>query len=344
MDSRQRFLGACDGAALDRPPVWIMRQAGRTLPEYNALREKHSFWELVSTPALACEVTLQPLRRFPLDAAIVFSDILTVPLAMGVDVQFVPHPVLGQKVASAEDIAALRVDGAAESLSYVYEALRLVRAELGAEKALLGFAGAPYTIASYMVEGGGSKTYSKIKGLLYREPKLYERLLIAISFVTVHYLRQQIEAGADAVQIFDSWAGELSPEDYARAALPYVQLIVEQLAGSGARVIYYVNGIGNVLEQAAASGADVLGVDWRVGLGEARRRLGPGQALQGNLDPAVLFAAPEYIRARTNEMLSQTNGVAHIANLGHGVQPDTPLAGIEAFVQATVDWRRSKDA
>jgi uroporphyrinogen decarboxylase len=340
MNSKQRFLGACRGAALDRPPVWIMRQAGRTLPEYNAVRQRHSFMDIVRTPELAALVTLQPVQRFPLDAAIIFSDILVVPAAMGVDVQFVPHPVLGTAVKSSADVDALRVGGAAESLGYVAEALRIVRAELGDEKALLGFAGAPFTIASYMVEGGGSKTYSKVKGLMYREPALYDRLLTAISDVTADYLAAQIAAGADAVQIFDSWAGELGPADFAQFALPYVQRIAGRLAGLGAPVIYYVNGVGNLLEHAKASGAGVLGIDWRVELGEVRRRLGSATVVQGNLDPAVLFGPKELIRAKTYEIISQTTGVSHILNLGHGVQPDTPLEGIETFVQAVVDWRR----
>lgn len=339
MNSKQRFRAACEGAPTDRPPVWIMRQAGRTLPEYNQVREKHSFLEIVHTPELAAEVTLQPVQRFPLDAAIIFSDILVIPAALGVDVQFVPHPVLSPAIQSAADLDQLRAGGAA-SLEYVAAALQLVRRELGEEKALLGFAGAPFTVASYMVEGSGSKTHSRIKTLMYSEPALYDRLMSAICTVTADYLRLQIGAGVDAVQLFDSWAGELSPGDFAQFALPYVQRIVEAVAGRGAHVIYYVNGVGNLLEQAAASGAGVLGIDWRIELSEVRRRLGFRTVVQGNLDPAVLFAPPELIRSRTFEILSQTNGDSHILNLGHGVQPDTPLKGIEAFIQAAVEWRR----
>lgn len=343
MNSRQRFAAACGAIPLDRPPVWIMRQAGRTLPEYRALREQHPFLELLSTPALAAEVTLQPVRRFPLDAAIIFSDILVVPAAMGLELGFTPKLALAPVIRTHADVAALKVAGAADALGYVPDAIRLVRAEVGEERAVLGFAGAPFTVASYMVEGGSSKSYHQIKQLMYREPEVYHRLLSAVADVTVDYLLAQIAAGVDAVQLFDSWAGELSPGDFAQYALPYTQSVIARVFASGTPVIYYINGVGGLLELASASGAQVLGIDWRIELAEVRRRLGRQAVVQGNLDPGALFAAPADIRRWTQAMLEQTGGHGHIANLGHGVHPDTPLEGIAAFIEAVITWNKHNE-
>ncbi len=339
--SRQRFIAACKGENVDRPPVWIMRQAGRTLPEYRALRERHGFIETTKTPALAAEVTLQPVRRFPLDAAIIFSDILVVPEAMGLSVAYEPKLSLSPKVETAADAESLKCEGAAAALGYVPDAMKIVRSELGGEKALIGFAGAPFTVASYMIEGGGSKSFPSTKRMMFREPQAFGALLAKIADVSAEYLAMQVEAGADAVQLFDSWAGELSRAEFDRFALPSVQAITARHAREhpGTPVIYYVNGVGNVLESAAKSGASVLGIDWRISLGEVRRRLGGGIALQGNLDPGVLFAEPDEIKRRTSAMLAETCGKGHIANLGHGVAPETPLEGIEAFVSAVVKWK-----
>lgn len=341
--SRQRFIAACKGENVDRPPVWIMRQAGRTLPEYRALRERIGFIETTKTPALAAEVTLQPVRRFPLDAAIIFSDILVVPEAMGLKVAYEPKLALSPRVETAADVESLKCEGAAETLGYVPDAMKIVRTELGGDKAMLGFAGAPFTVASYMIEGGGSKSFSAIKRMMFREPQIFRALLAKIADVTAKYLAMQIEAGADAVQLFDSWAGELSPAEFEEFALPNVQTITEQLSRTcaGTPVIYYVNGVGNVLENAARSGAAILGIDWRIPLSDVRRRLGSNTVLQGNLDPGVLFAAPGEIRRRTNAMLAETGGIGHIANLGHGVAPDTPLEGIEAFINAVAEWKNA---
>lgn len=318
-----------------------MRQAGRTLPEYRALKEKHDFKELMSTPELAAEVTLQPVRRFPFDAAIIFSDILVVPEAMGLELGFSPKLYLSPAVRSRSDVEALRVAGAADSLRYVADAIELVKSQLGDGKALLGFAGAPYTVASYMIEGGGSKSYSRLKSLMYREHAVFDALLGAVADVTTEYLLMQVEAGVDAVQLFDSWAGELSPQDYRMYALPYVQRIVGQIQQTGTPVIYYVNGIGNILESANKSGAKILGIDWRISLTDVRKRLGKGVIVQGNLDPGLLFANPDEIRKRTFTMIDETGGKGHIVNLGHGVAPETPLTGIAEFVGAVVDWKRS---
>jgi uroporphyrinogen decarboxylase len=342
MNSKQRFLSACLGEPVDRPPVWMMRQAGRTLPEYRALKEQHSFWDMMTTPQLAAEVTMQPLRRFKLDAAVIFSDILTIPAAMGQDVQFSPKLALDPVIGSESDVQGLNTSGITDKLSYVGDALRETRKELTGERALLGFSGAPYTLASYMVEGGSSKTYHRIKALMYQAPDVYHQLLDKLAEAVAEYLEMQVEAGADAVQLFDSWAGELSPPDFNRFALPYVQRVVSRVTDMGAKIIYYINGMGTLVEGMKASGAHVLGADWRIELATVRARAGRDTVVQGNLDPGALFGAPEEIRRRTFAMLDQTGGVGHIANLGHGLDPATPLEGIQAFVDAVHEWPARK--
>ena len=336
LTSRERFRRALIAQPVDRPPVWIMRQAGRTLPEYRELREQHSFWEVCRTPELAAKVTLQPMARFDLDAAVIFSDILTVPDVLGIDVKIEGGLSLAPQIRSREALAALRTPDVNKELGFVGDAIRAVRRELGDNKAILGFAGAPYTLASYMVEGASSRHYTAVKNLMMSEPALCADLMDRVADVVIDLLRLQAEAGADAVQIFDSWAGELSHEDFKRHALPPLQRIVEAM--KGVPVIYYVNGIGNLLEEAAQIGADVLGIDWRVELATVRSRLGDQQVVQGNLDPASLMAPPHVIRERTWKMLAQTGGRGHIANLGHGVLPETPITGIQAFVDAVTQW------
>jgi uroporphyrinogen decarboxylase len=339
LTSRDRFARALAAETVDRPPVWMMRQAGRTLPEYRALREKHTFWEVCRTPELAAEVTCQPMDRFPLDAAVIFSDILTVPDIMGLEVKIDDGLSLSPVVRDREGVETLRVPDTRKELAYVGEAIRLVRERLGPDRAILGFAGAPYTISSYMVEGGSSRHYAAVKSLILRDPTLARALLDRVAAVVTDLLKLQLDAGADAVQLFDSWAGELSVQDFNSLCLPVLRRIVEDL--DGAPVIYYVNGIGNLLEAAAATGATVLGIDWRVDLQTVRERLGEATVVQGNLDPATLMADTETIQTRTRKMLEETGGRGHIANLGHGLLPDTPLTGIEAFVAAVTEWRHS---
>ncbi len=312
-----------------------MRQAGRTLPEYRELRERHSFWEICRSPELAAEVTLQPLRRFPLDAAIIFSDILVIPAAMGLQVEIFPKMSLAPPVQDLAAVERLKIPDPARDLGYVAEALRRVRRELGGGKALLGFAGAPFTLACYMVEGGGSKHYSRTKAMMFREENTFQRLMEKLSAAVGDFLEMQMESGADAVQLFDTWAGELSPGDYRRLVVPHVSGIVSRLKGRGIPVIYYANNVGSLLEHAASIRPDVLGIDWRQEISGAVHRLGPDRpALQGNLDPCALFAPPEEIRSRVRQMLQPTRGRGHIANLGHGILPETPLEGVEAFLEA----------
>ncbi len=343
MNARERFLRSAGNESVDRPPLWIMRQAGRILPEYRSVREKHTFREICETPELAAEVTLQPLKRFNLDAAIIFSDILVVPLAMGLEVQYFPSIRITPSVETEADFENLKSPHPEESLGYVKAAIRNVRSELGDDWPVLGFSGAPYTLACYMTEGGGSKTFHKLKLMMHRTPWIYEKLMNRITDLSAAYLEMQVKASATAVQLFDSWAGDLSPRDYEHFVLPYVKRIIDHLKPLGAPVIYYINGIGNLLESVDKTGADVIGVDWRISLSDVRRRIGRDRVVQGNLDPALLFADAEVIRRRTFAMLDQTNGRGHIVNLGHGVIPTTPLEGVQAFIDANAAWAEKNE-
>lgn len=337
MLSRERFEKACRYEPVDRPPVWMMRQAGRTLKEYLALREKYSFWEMCKTPELACEVTLQPLRRYPVDAAIIFSDILVIPEAMGMDVQFSPKLAVMPPLRSHDDIKKLRPENLREKLDYVVQVIKRVYDEVGHEKAVLGFSGAPFTLACYMIEGGSSKHFLKIREAMYHQPDVFHELMDKLANAVIEYFTMQAETGVTAVQLFDTWAGELSHYDYDNFVLPYVQKIIDSVPDR-LPVIYYINGIGNLLSRAERTGADVIGVDWRLDLCEVRCQLGERTVVQGNLDPAVLVAPPETIRERVFKMLEMTGGQGHIVNLGHGLIPETPVSGISAFVQAVFDW------
>jgi uroporphyrinogen decarboxylase len=330
-----RFLRACRREAVDRTPLWIMRQAGRYLPEYRALRRQVDFLTLCKTPDLAVEASLQPLRRFALDASIVFSDILLPLEALGVRMTFAPGPKLAEPLRSRAQVAALALRPAAETVPYVAEAVRLLRRELDGRTPVLGFCGAPFTLAAYLVQGKGKEGFGAVKAMLYREPATIEHLLERLAAAMTDYLRLQIAAGAQAVQIFDSWAGLLAPDVYERFALRWVRTIVEGVGDLGAPVIYFLNGGPHLVDQAGAAGADVLGLCWRTPLGDAARRVGPRIALQGNLDPHVLFAAPDEVRRQTERVLGQVAGRrGHIMNLGHGILPDTPIAGVEALVEA----------
>ena len=325
-----------------RTPVWMMRQAGRYLPEYRATRERAgSFLALCTTPDLACEVTLQPLARFRLDAAILFSDILTIPHAMnlGLDFESGEGPRIARPVQTAADIARLGVPDPERELRYVMDAVRLVRRELGGRVPLIGFAGSPWTVATYMVEGGSSKTFGAIKGLMYGAPRDLRRLLAILADATGTYLNAQIAAGAQAVMLFDTWGGVLTPSTYREFSLEYMNRIVEGLArehdGRRVPVILFTKGGGAWLEAMVASGCDALGVDWTTDLSDARRVCADRVALQGNLDPGVLYAPPAQIRDRVAQVLASYGaGHGHVFNLGHGIHPDVPPESALAMVEA----------
>ena len=332
--SAKRFLDACFGNPVDRPPVWMMRQAGRYLPEYRRVRESVSFLELCRTPERAVEVSLQPFRRFAPDAVIFFSDILVPVAAMGAPVEFgETGPHLPEPVRSAVDVDRLRGFDPSAELGFVGQILSALREEVGENAAVLGFAGAPWTLATYLVEGGGSKSFAAIKQMMGREPRTLRRLLDRLADGIGDVLSYQIESGAQAVQLFDTWAGELSAEDYRAWAYPPLRRAIERIRRRGAPVILYVNGSGHLLEAMAQSGADVLSIDWRIDLREARRRA-PGKPLQGNLDPGILLGTPEEVSRRTRRMIAETGGVRHVVNLGHGVLPATPIECAHAFFEA----------
>jgi uroporphyrinogen decarboxylase len=334
-----RFLRACRGESVDVTPIWLMRQAGRYLPEYRKVREGASFEEMCKKPELAVEVTLQPLRRFALDASIVFSDILIPlePMGSPFHISEGEGPVIERPVRSLADIDRLRQPDPNE-LDFVLEAIRQLRREL--KVPLIGFAGAPFTLASYLVEGGSSKSFHRIKSLLYQEPAGAAKLLSLLAETVGHYLVAQAKAGAQVVQIFDSWAGQLSPDDYETFALPYAKRAVEIAKTSGVPVIYFCKGGSAYLERCAQSGADVIGLDYNTRLDTARARLGT-QAVQGNLDPCKLFAPKETLVAEAIDIVRQNaKRPGHIFNLGHGVLPPTNPDHVAALVDAVHEASR----
>ncbi len=335
VNSRQRFCAACRSEKIDRPPVWLMRQAGRYLPEYAQLRASHSFWEMVRTPSLAAEVTLQPIRRFGMDAAILFSDILIALAALGIKIKYEDGgPSISPRTRSVADLHALREVDPYQAFDYVGEAVERVRQELHPQTAVIGFAGAPFTLAAYLVAGGPSKDVYELKVLASREPRLYTDLAGRIAEVVAGLLRLQARAGVDALQIFDTWSLHLSPEDYAELALPYTARVIASLADLKVPIILYVRNAAGHLGAAAGSGCQVLSVDGSIRLTEARARLASNIALQGNFDPALLAAPAERIRARVREAIAALDGTGYIVNLGQGVMPETPLEGVAAFVNA----------
>lgn len=330
-----RFLRACLRQPVDRPPLWIMRQAGRYLPEYRELRSRVGFLDLCRTPELAVEASLQPVRRFALDAAIIFSDILLPIAAMGCELSFDPGPRLAVPVRTRAQVEALRVMPMAEAVPHVGEAVRLLRRELDGRLPVIGFTGAPFTLAAYMVEGESRSGFGAVKELMFREPATLERLLERLADAMADYLELQIRAGAQAVQLFDSWAGLLSPEDYRRFALPAARRLLARVERGGAPAIYFAPAAGHLLEDSLAVGADVIGVCWRTPLDEARRRTGGRVALQGNLDPHALLAPPDVVRERTLAVLESAGDLpGHVMNLGHGILPQTPIESVEAMVEA----------
>ncbi len=332
------ILRAARCAPTERTPVWIMRQAGRYLPEYRALRAEDDFFTVVRTPALAAEVTLQPLERFPLDAAIIFSDILVVPQAMGLTVEMIPGqgPHFPDPLGVPDDLRRLRTPDVEADLGYVFEALTLTRRLLDGRVPLIGFCGAPWTLTAYMIEGGGSKTFVRSKTWLYRHPGAAHRLLQRITSVLVDFLIGQIDAGAQLVQVFDSWAGLLAPEAFEAFALPYLRQIAQEVGAArpGVPRIVFARGAHYALDALAAAGYDVVSLDWTMDPRRARQRVGQGVALQGNLDPCVLYADPPTIRAEVRRMLAAFGPTGHVANLGHGLHPTHDPEHVRAFIDA----------
>ncbi len=338
--SNHIFLRALNGETLERPPVWMMRQAGRYLPEYIALRNKYDFFTRVQTPELAAAITLQPIDIIGPDAAIIFSDILVIPQAMGLEVLMEEGkgPLLPKTIATQNDIDALETSGAAEKLHYVLDALRLTKEQLAGRVPLIGFAGAPFTILCYLVEGKGSKTWEKAKQFCFTHPQLAHQLLQKITDITIDYLLAQVAAGADAVQVFDSWSGSLSKADFELFAQPYLLQIADALHQS-APVILFPKGSWYALPALAKSNASAIGIDWCMDAKTARQLTADAITLQGNFDPAKLLATPAQIVQWTTDMIDSFGTTRYIANLGHGITPNVPVANAKAFINAVKSYR-----
>jgi uroporphyrinogen decarboxylase len=337
------FLAACRRRPVPHTPIWVMRQAGRYLPEYRKIREEVDFLTLTKTPELAAEVTLQPIRRFGMDAAILFSDIMTPLEGMGLDLEFAPGPVIDNPVRSAADVERLRVADPDETVPFVMETIRILRRELPESAPLIGFAGAPFTTYCYAVEGGGSKSFREAKAFMFGEPDAARALLDKIADTTIRYLGAQAGAGAQALMIFDSWAGILSPDAYAEFALPAVQRMTAELRAHGLPLIYFPNQGATLLEHARDAGADVIGVDWRTPLSNARSVLGPDLAVQGNLDPAALFAPRAELARRIDRVLDEAGPEpGHIFNLGHGIERTTDPDAVAFLVERVHERTRQE--
>jgi uroporphyrinogen decarboxylase len=333
--TNSRFLKACRREPVDATPVWFMRQAGRYMAEYRALRERHSLLEICRTPDLATEVTLQPVRRIEVDAAILFSDLLLPLEPLGLPFDFVKGegPQLTRPIESPADIDRLKIFEPREALSYVLDAIALIQRELGGRVPLLGFAGAPFTLASYAIEGGHSATFSRTKALMYGEPEAWHRLCERLAAVVADYLSAQIDAGVDAVQIFDSWVGTLSPGDYREFALPHTKRIFQSIGGR-VPTIHFGTGTAAILEDLRDAGGDVIGLDWRIPLDVAWQRIGHERAVQGNLDPTVLLGPTDRMFSQTDDILARAHGkTGHIFNLGHGILPSTPVEHVQMLAQ-----------
>jgi len=318
-----------------------MRQAGRYLPEYRAVRQKLSLLEICARPDVTAEVTLQPIRRFDFDAAIIFADILLPLVPMGAELRFARDegPVIDNPISAVADVDRLRTIVPAESLAPTLSALRLVRTALSPDTALIGFAGAPFTLASYLIEGGSSRRFTLTKSFMYNEPAAFDRLMQKLARVTAEYLVAQIRAGADVVQVFDSWVGWLGPDDYARFVKPHMPAIFDAVRAAGAPAIHFGVGTPGLLEGMRDAGGDVIGLDWRCSLDEGWRRVGPDRGVQGNLDPVVLLAPHDEITRRTRDILHRAAGrPGHIFNLGHGILPETPLEAVQTLVGSVREY------
>jgi uroporphyrinogen decarboxylase len=334
-----RLLRACRRETLDRTPVWMMRQAGRYLKEYRDIRARVSFLDLCKDTDLAAEVSLQPYRILGVDAVIFFSDILIPVEAMGVSVSLTDKgPEIADPIRSSAHVERLRMPDPATETPFVGSIIKKLRRELNNEVPLIGFAGAPWTLASYMIEGGGSRTFAEIKGMAFREPALLHKLLDKLADTVSSYLLFQIESGAQVIQLFDTWAGELNRDDYEEFALPATRKIFDAIGRSVPRILY-INGCSTILESMANSGAEVISLDWRISLAEAVVRVGERVALQGNLDPVLLLGSKERLLAKTAEILEQGGMSGHILNLGHGILPSTPVENARAFIEFAKGYR-----
>jgi uroporphyrinogen decarboxylase len=334
--TKHPFLAACRREPTSYTPVWLMRQAGRYMEEYRKLRAQHDFLELCKQPDLAAEITVTPVERLGVDAAILFADILLIldPLGVGLEYSKGDGPVIHRPVRSARDVDSLRSFDPGRELSFVYEAVKKIRTALNDKVPLIGFAGAPFTLASYLIEGGGSRNYVHTKKLFYSAPDAWRRLMEMLARLVAEYLNHQIAAGAQAVQIFDSWAGCLAPGDYAHFAMPYTKAVIDTIT-PGVPVINFSTGTAGSLKQIRSSGGDVIGLDWRVNLDEGWATVGHDVAVQGNLDPVALFGSPKEIKSRAADILRRAAGrPGHIFNLGHGVLPETPVDHVIALIDA----------
>jgi len=334
------LLKVLRGEEVQRPPVWMMRQAGRYLPEYMVLRAKYDFFERCQNPELACQITIQPVDIIGVDAAILFSDILVVPQAMGLEVELVESkgPILPEPIKTHSDFDRIRVPDVNETLQYVFDAIKLTKKELNDRVPLIGFAGAPWTILCYMVQGKGSKTFDEAKAFCYTQPALAHRLLQMITDTTIAYLKEQVKAGVDVIQVFDSWGGLLGPDDFENISLRYLRQIVNALKDEVLTIIF-AKGAWHSLRRMAETGANGLGIDWCITPDMARELAGNKVTLQGYLDPAKLLSPVPVIKKEVKKMLSDFGGQRHIANLGHGILPNTPVAHAKAFVETVKEWR-----
>lgn len=341
--SEHLFIKACLREPVERTPVWIMRQAGRYLPEYRKVREKTDFLTLCKTPELASEVTIQPVDIIDVDAAILFSDILVVPEAMGMPLELIESkgPCFDKPIRSEKDVDSLTITDVLEKLNYVFEAIRLTKKELNGRVPLIGFSGAPWTLATYMVEGKASKNFRYIKSFVYQNPALAHKLLEKIAIVVTAYLEAKIDAGCDAVQIFDTWAGILSPWDFREFSLKYINYIVERLKRKNVPIIVFAKGASHSYDEIASFGCNVVGIDWVSDIGKVRKQIGDKVAIQGNMDPTVLFAPLSKIEEEIKNILERYGeGSGHIFNLGHGILPETPVENVKFFVHKVKELSR----
>ena len=346
MNSRERLLTACKMEALNRPPLWVMRQAGRYLPEYRAIKEQHSFVEMVKTPEISAEVTLQPLKRFDLDAAIIFSDILVIPEALGLPYSFRDKGgiEMSGKIETLKDIEKLDEHGITEKLKYVGDSLKLTRERLGNDKALIGFCGSPWTVATYMIEGGSSRDYSRAKSLLAEKPKLFHSLLEKITTSTIDYLKMQIDSGIDVVQIFDSWGGALSNDEFWDGSAKYMNQIVKAV-GDNIPVIIFSKGSHDKINDLKKIRGDVYGVASSISISQFWDDLGGGLAVQGNLNPDLMSTTPGIVKEETHKILNEfgeRNGL--IFNLGHGIKPDGKIECMQALVETVVNFNKNSQS